>query len=118
MLGWTIQPTLTSVNTSTSPTPGTILTISSFTVPQGIWIYEAIIYLPNYPTGFFEWYISNVVDGSSNESITGVSSSTDVTSRSTGIINNASSSTWYLTAKSSTASRGVLSVKLYLTRLA
>jgi hypothetical protein len=119
MLGWTIQPTLTSVNTATSATPGTVTTISSFTVPQGIWIYEATVYLPNYPTAFVEWYVTNLTGTIDSQRLCGVCNTTSgITSRSTGTINNASSSTWYVTAKCDTlASRGVLNVNVYLTRI-
>ena len=119
-LGWTIQPTLTSVNTATSSIPGTITTISSFTVPQGIWIYEAIVYLSNYPTGFIEWYITNIQSTMDNQRMCGALTTTSgITSRSTGTINNASSSTWYLTAKcDNEANKSILTLKIYLTRIA
>ena len=119
MLGWTIQPTLTSVNTATSATPGVITTISSFTVPQGIWMYESCLYLPNYPTGFLEWYVTNLTGTIDQQRLCGVCTTTSgLTTRSTGTINNAASSTWYITAKCDTeASKSLLSIKVYLTRI-
>jgi len=108
------------VNTATSATPGTVTTIVSFTVPQGIWLYEAVLYLPNYPTAFIEWYVTNVTGTLDSQRLCGACTTTSgITSRSTGTINNATSSTWYVTAKcDGEASKSIVSVKVYITRIA
>jgi len=109
------------VNATTATSSATVSTITqwaSFTVPAGVWLYEAVLFINTVSVPFVEWYVSaTTASGDASRLCGGLTTTVGLASRGTGVIPNASSATWYLNGKSNIASVSITNINVYLTRI-
>jgi hypothetical protein len=111
---------VTNGTVTTSGTAGTITQWASFTVPVGVWMYEAVLFIPASISNV-EWYISSTTATADSTRLCGGVSvaGSGVGSRACGIIQQATASaTWYLNGKSTVASVSIININVCLTRIA
>jgi len=111
---------VTNGTVTTSATISTITQWSSFTVPVGVWMYEAVLFMPA-SINNIEWYISSTTATADSTRLCGGVSvaGSGVGSRASGIIQQAATSAiWYLNGKSTVASVSITNINICLTRIA
>ena len=99
---------------------GTPQEVTNFSVPPGVWLYEAqVIVGSTFAVSYFEWYISSA---SATVDLTrvcgGCITVQGIWSRNTGIISNTATTTWYLNAKAAVANVQYTNINICLTRIA
>jgi len=111
---------VTNSSATSSATPGTVTQATNFSVPAGIWIYEAQLVVGGSAV-YFEYYISiNDTTADTTRVAGGFTTTNGVWSRNTGVITNTTgtSATWYLNIKSGSASIGFGAINVTITRIA
>lgn len=99
---------------------GTAQEVTNFSVPPGVWLYEAqAIVGSSFAVAYFEWYLSSA---SATVDLTrvcgGCITVQGIWSRNTGIISNTATTTWYLNAKAAVANVQYTNINICLTRIA
>jgi hypothetical protein len=99
---------------------GTTQEVLNFSVPAGVWLYEAqAVVGSSFTVPYFEWSLSTTSAVSDSSRICGgYVATTGIWSKNTGILVNSATTTWYLNAKGGVANVQYTSIFIYITRIA